>query len=211
MHSRAGKAAVKMPKLLWDLTSSSRSPTRAAKRCGMQRLQGAHGDGDTGTSWCHPCPGVGTTHEPSTPREEAAPERGSPTPGSQHRARCRAVPRRPLLLAREVLRAALCSYLHAAVINSQWLAAATRGGRFRPPATLQRQGLICLKHTPQPFHGDPFQFHGARAALTGVAKARLIYGSAFQSLPLPSRHSGRLLGETARCEPCTESPVQLLC
>lgn len=98
-------------------------------------------------------------------------------PGSQ------AVPRRPLLRAGEVLSQALYSYLCRAVINSQRLAAATRGGRFCPPATLQRQGLICLKHTPQPFHGDPFQFHGARTVLTGNEKERLIYGSAFQSLP----------------------------
>lgn len=98
-------------------------------------------------------------------------------PGSQ------AVPRRPLLRAGEVLSQALYSYLCRAVINSQRLAAATRGGRFCPPATLQRQGLICLKHTPQPFHGNPFQFHGARTVLTGNAKERFIYGSAFQSLP----------------------------
>lgn len=93
-------------------------------------------------------------------------------------------PHRPLLRAGEVLSQALYSYLCRAVINSQQLAAATRGGRFCPPATLQRQGLISLKHTRQPFHGDPFQFHGARTVLMGNAKERLIYGSAFQSLPL---------------------------
>lgn len=72
-----------------------------------------------------------------------------------------------------------------AVINSQRLAAATRGGRFCPPATLQRQGLICLEHTRS-------LFTGTLSSSTGKAKERLIYGSAFQSLPLPSRCS---LGE----------------
>lgn len=124
-----------------------------------------------------------TLHHPTaspspSPALHLTPSRlSSPHPGSQ------AVPRRPLLRAGEVLSQALYSYLYRAVINSQWLAAATRGGCFCPPATLQRQGLICLKHTPQPFHGDPFQFHGARAALAGNTKERLIYRSAFQSLP----------------------------
>lgn len=121
------------------------------------------------------CPTVSLPSHPSLTSPHL--QLSSLHPGSQ------AVPRRPLLRAGEVLSQALYSYLCRAVINSQRLAGATRGGRFCPPATLQRQGLICLKHTPQPFHGDPFQFHGARTVLTGNAKERFIYGSAFQSLP----------------------------
>lgn len=100
-------------------------------------------------------------------------------------------PPSPLLRAGEVLSQALYSYQRGAVINSQRLAAATRGGRFCPPATLQRQGLISLKHTRQPFHGDPFQFHGARTALTGKAKKGLFMGVHFKASPLPSQHTLR--------------------
>ena len=99
-----------------------------------------------------PLLGRGALHCPA-----AGPSRGSPTPAlhlplpglsSPHRG-SQAVPRRPLLRAAEVLSQALYSYLYRAAINSQRLAAATRGGRFCPPATLQRQGLICLKHAPR--------------------------------------------------------------
>ena len=202
-HSRRGKAAADMPRLLSDLTRTSRD--LAGVRGVLTWATGSPRDrkhvlgGTCGGSPRDPVSPQGTAPKPTTRKRELftapqpVPPCGSPTPAlhlspsrlpSPHPG-SQAVPHRPLLRAGEVLSQALYSYLYRAVINSQRLAAATRGGRFHPPATLQRQGLICLKHTPQPFHGDPFQFHGARAALMGNAKESLIYGSAFQSL-LPS-------------------------
>lgn len=198
-HSQRGKAAADMPRLLSDLTHASRG------LCWVWEMFGWA----TGSSQDHNhifgCPGRRSPRDlisQGTPLSPAAGTGGSSLPHSQSshgpphpsppcphsrlsslHPGSQAVPRRPLLRAGEVLSQALYSYLCRAVINSQRLAAATRGGRFCPPATLQRQGLICLKHTPQPFHGDPFQFHGACTVLTGNEKERLIYGSAFQSLP----------------------------
>lgn len=159
----------------WRVTKRPQSP--------LTRRAGEGGGGGVSSLSCSRPP-MGLSH-PSPPSPCSG--LSSPHPGSQ------AVPCRLLLRAGEVLGHALYSYLYRAVINSLWPAAATRGGRFCPPATLQRQGLICLKHTPQPFHGDPFQFHGACTALTCNG---LIYGSAFQSLPpsLPTLTGGS--GET---------------
>lgn len=192
-HSWRGKAATDMTRLLSDLTHASRglageAPHRTKNTCSGALLE------DPQEIWSyhrgHPKTHhweEGTLHHPTaSPLNGVLPPQPSisPTPGSQdpilgpERS-----PADPLLRAAEVLSQALYSYLYRAVINSQRLAAATRGGRFCPPATLQRQGLICLKHTPQPFHGDTSQFHGAHAALMGNAKKRFIYGSAFQSLP----------------------------
>lgn len=115
---------------------------------------------------------TGCLHKGHPPSPQPSPW-GSPTPGlhlslsglSSPHPGSRAVPRRPLLQAGEVLSQALYSYLYRAVINSQRLAAATRGGRFLPACHTSKAGTYLSETHSAAFSRGPFPvpqgLHGA--------------------------------------------------
>lgn len=146
----------------WD-TSSCRTKNTCS---GVQGLQ---------ETWClhrgHPL--SSTAPQPISPRGSPTPALhlslsglSSPHPGSQ------AVPRRPLLRAGEVLSQALYSYLYGAVINSQRLAAATRGGRFLPACHTSKAGTYLSETHSAAFSRGPFPVPQGLHGASGQRKRR---------------------------------------